>query len=163
MTTYQYSLFSKIVYRYANIAVTIFLLFYAVTSFLLTFQKWYYIFVFLLNVLIIFYLNRFYLRSYKIFPFKIEADNQKLICSNYFLSKRVIEIDMDDIDKITGGFLSGWPTRPIYIHDGRNNITVGFYVHTGKFNKLLKTILENIPQSLYEELLGRFKILNGQK
>jgi hypothetical protein len=163
MTIYKYSIFAKIVYRYANIAITIFLLFYVIASLMMAFQKWTYIFVSLVNLLIIFYLNRYYIRSYRIFPFKIVADSQKLICSNFFLSKKSIEIEIQNIDRISGGFFTGWPTRPIYLHDCKKNVTIGFYVHTGSFKKLLKTILENIPQNLYEELLSGLKALQGQK
>jgi len=108
-------------------------------------------------------MNRYYIQSYKVFPFKIDADSKKLVCSNFFLSKRIIEIEIQNIDKVSGGFFSGWPTRPIYIHDSKNNITIGFYVHTGNFRNLLKSILENIPQNLYDELLSRFKKLEERK
>ena len=163
MITYNYSAFSKILYRYANVAITFFLLFYVVASLILTMQKWYYVFVFLVNVLIIFYINRFYFRSYKLFPFKIKADNSKLICSNYFFSKKVIEVELQNIDKISGGIFSGWPTRPIYIHDAKNDVTIGIYMHAANFRRLLKTILENIPQSVYNDLLDKIKSLEGQK
>jgi hypothetical protein len=161
MITYKYSLFAKIIYRYANTAITFFLLFYVIAALILTFQKWYYFFVFLVNVLIIFYINRYYLRSYKLFPFRIITDNNKLICSNFFLSKRVVEIEIQNIDKISGGIFSGWPTRPVYIHDNKNDVTIGIYMHSGKFKSLLKTIMENIPQNLYEDLLDRLKTLKG--
>ncbi len=163
MITYKYSLLSKLIYRYANIIATLFLLIYVVASFFLTMQKWYYVFVMIVNLLIIFYLNRYYFKTYRIFPFKISADNQRIICSDFFFSNKIIEIDLQNIDKISGGIFSGWPTRPVYIYDGTKNITIAFYTHVGNFKNLLKTILENIPQNVYDELLNKIKTAQGLK
>lgn len=163
MITYKYSFFSKLIYRYANIIATLFLLIYVVAAFFLTMEKWYYVFVMFVNLLIIFYLNRYYFKTYRIFPFKISADNQKIICSDFLFSSKIIEIDLQNIDKISGGIFSGWPTRPVYIYDGTKNIMIAFYSHVGNFRNLLKTILENIPQNVYDELIEKIKTRPGLK
>lgn len=157
MITYKYSFFAKFLYRYANIVITLLLLIYAIFALLITFQKWYFVFVFLVNVLIIFYVNRFYLRNYRLFPFKIEADNSRLVCSNFFLSKQVLEIELKNIGKIWGGFISGWQTKPIYIFDKTTKKTIGIYVFSPSFKSLMKNILENIPEDVYQEILVNMK------
>ena len=68
---------------------------------------------------------------------------------------------MENIGKITGGIFNGYPTRPVYIHDKTQNITIGFYANAGKFNELLMTIVKNINEDLYQELIDRMKKLKS--
>lgn len=157
MKTYTYPFFSKLFYRYGNIPVTLLLIVYLAASVVGIFEHWYFIFFVLINLLLIVSLNKYYIKTYILFPFKITANNEKIICTEYFLSKKTIEIKLQDIDKITGGIFSGFPTRPIYLHDSNQNVTVGFYSHAGKFNELLKTILQNINDTLYSELIEKIK------
>jgi hypothetical protein len=121
------------------------------------FTYWYYFFLVAINAWIIITLNSYFIRSYKLFPFRIKAGNDKLICSNFFLSKKNIEIKIADIDKINGGIFSGYPSRPIYIHDTKQNITIGFYANAGQFSELLKIILQNVSEDLYSELTSQMK------
>lgn len=162
MKTYSYSAFAKFWYRYINIAITLLLIFYTATSLMLAFQKWYYIFVALLNVGIIHLINRFYLNSYKTFPFRIRSDETGITCENYFLSKKSLRIEFSDIDGISGGMFSGWNTRPVYIHDSRQDISIGFFAQ-GEFKELLKVVLKNINEELYKDLLSKMKQLSGLK
>ncbi len=129
---------------------------------MLSFQKWYYFFVALLNLIIIYLVNKFYLNSYKSFPFRIKSDEAGISCENFFLSKKSVRINFDDIDGISGGIFSGWNTRPVYIHDSRQNISIGFFAQ-GEFKDLLKVILKNINEELYRELLGKMKQMSGLK
>jgi hypothetical protein len=94
---------------------------------------------------------------YKKFPFQIEADNEMIICSNFFLSKRRIKIKYEDIDKITGGIFSGLSTKPIFLWSLKQNQQIGFYAHLKNFNYLLKIILQNVNQELYDALLNDLK------
>lgn len=157
MITYKYNLFAKILYRYGNIPVTFFLLIYLVESIIQMQQHWYAIFFIIINSAIIISLNRYYVKTYRCFPFTISADNEKMLCSNFFLSKKIVGIKHSDIDSITGGIFSGFPARPVYIHDAVQNTTIGIYVQTEEFKNLLKVIIKNIPQKLYDELLGKMK------
>lgn len=129
---------------------------------MLAFQKWYYIFVALLNVVIIYLINRFYLNSYKTFPFRIRSDETGITCENFFLSKKTLRIEFADIDGISGGMFSGWNTRPVYIHDSRRKISIGVFAQ-GEFKELLKVILKNINEYLYKELLSKMKQMSGLK
>jgi len=162
MKTYSYSAFAKFWYRYINIAITLLLLFYTAASLMLAFQKWYYIFVALLNVGIIYLVNRFYLTSYKSFPFRIRSDETGITCENFFLSKKTLRIEFANIDGISGGMFSGWNTRPVYIHDSKQKINIGVFAQ-GEFKELLKVILKNINEELYKELLSKMKQMSGLK
>ncbi len=163
MKPYKYSFFSKLIYRYGNIPVTILLLIYLAISIIGLFSYWYYIFFTLINLTLLFSLNKYYIKTYKLFPFAISADNEKIICTNFLFSKRKIELRIEDIDKLTGGIFSGYPTRPVYIHDLKQNITIGLYANVGKFPELLKIILQNVKDDLYKDLVGKINGLRNKK
>ena len=97
------------------------------------------------------------------FPFEITINNEKIICTNFLFNKRKLELRIEDIDKLAGGIFSGYPTRPVYIHDSRQNITIGFYANVGRFPDLLKIILQNIREDLYKDLLGKISVLRNKK
>lgn len=162
MKTYSYSLFAKFWYRYANILITILLLFYTLSSVIIAFQKWYFALIALFNVLLIFMINRFYLTSYRRFPFRIKSDTEGIICENFFLSKKKIRINFEDIDSISGGMFAGFQTRPVFLHDSKQKTTIGFFAQ-GEFRELLKVVLKNINEDLYKELLEKLKGVNGLK
>ncbi|KAF0152159.1 MAG: hypothetical protein FD143_1256 [Ignavibacteria bacterium] len=162
MKEYTYSIFGKIWYRYINIILTAFLLLYTVSSLYMFFQNWYYIFLALLNVLIVILINNFYINSYKHFPFLVFIDDKGISCSNFFLSRKKIRINYEDISGISGGMFTGWNLRPVYIYDAKQGIKIGFFTH-GKFKELLKTVLQNINEDVYNELLARMKELNRLK
>lgn len=156
MQKFNYSFTAKFFYRYINIVITIFLLLFTFVSILVSFQKWYFIFLVLFNVLIIYLLNKSYLFTYKNFPTIFFVEDEKIICSGFFLSKKKVEINFKDIITIEGGIFSGMPMRAVYIKDNKNNI-IGFYSHVGKFNELLKIILRNVPDEVYKNQLEMIK------
>ncbi len=160
MITYNYPLTAKIFYRFINVLLSLLLLFYSIFSLIISFEKWYFIFLFLFNLLILLILNSFFIKSYKLFPFTVQIDNEKMICSNFFLSKRKLVINHKDIVKVYGGIISGWPTRPIYIEDS-NNQKVGIFTNSGKNNLLIQTVLKNIPEELYKEIILKMNEKKG--
>ena len=163
MKTYKYSLFAKFFYRYGNIPLSILLFIYLGASVIGMLAHWYFVFFVAINTAIIIWLNKYYLKTYKQFPFTISADNEKLICSDFFFSSKTVEIKMENIYKITGGIFNGYPTRPVYIHDNIQNVTIGFYPSAGKFNELLLTIVKNINEDLYQQLIDKMKKLRTGK
>lgn len=154
MIIFKYSLISKVIYRYANIPATIFLSLYLISSFIYMFNEWYYFFPFLLNLLIIIVLNRYYFRSYKLFPFRIEINTEKMICSDYFNGNKIIEITLQDIDLIEGGSLYGTPGKPILIHDGASDSVIEISPHMKNHNKLITIILSNVNKNVYNDVLA---------
>lgn len=163
MTKYKYSFIAAFIYRYANIPASLLLLLYASTSLAALLNNWKYILPLLLNLILLYILNRFYFKSYKYFPFEISADNEKMICSNFYLSAKKIELKYSEITEIKGGLFSGNLSRPVYIYSGKNNITIGLHSHLTGFNKLLTTILSNINQPLYNKLLEEAKLLSPKE
>lgn len=152
MEKIRYSIFARIVYRYGNVIATLLLSVHLISSIIIMFHRWYFVFPALINLVVILWINKYFIKTYKMFPFEIEVDNEKIICRDFLIGKKEIMIKYEDIDELRGGIFSGYMTRPIYIHDARQNITIGFYSHVGNFQKLLTKILQNIPQKLYTEV-----------
>ncbi|MCF6269369.1 MAG: hypothetical protein L3J41_06655 [Melioribacteraceae bacterium] len=161
MITFKYSFISKLIYRYANIPATLFLALYLVSSFSYMFQQWYYLFPFLLNLLIIIVLNRHYFRSYKLFPYRIDINTEKMICSDYFNRNKIVEINLQDIDLIEGGSLYGTPGKPILVHNSVNDVVVGISPHMKNHNKLITIILSNVKEKVYNDVLSIAKELSN--
>lgn len=157
MKTFTYSIFARLFYRYANIPITLLLLLSLLSAMGGVYTSWFYIFPLLIDIIIIYAINRYYIKSYIFFPYKIEADNERLVCSDFFFSRKIIELDHDSITRITGGIFSGNIARPIYLHDDDNEITIGFNNHLKNYDKLLTIILSNIKQDLYDDLLEKIK------
>ena len=157
MQTFEYPWLAKIVYRYANIPVTLILLIYFVVSLSAMGESWLWVLSVIVHALLIFFVNRYYWRSYKSFPYKIEADNEKMICSNFFMSKKKVEIKLIDIESVRGGIFSNSLTKPIFMKVKNHESEIGFHYHLKKYNILLTTILSNIDQELYSSLLERIK------
>ena len=153
----------RIIYRYGNIIATLLLSVHFIFSIIVMFHIWYYVFPALINGGIIYVINRYFFKTYRQFPFTVQADNEKIICTDYFFSKKEIVIRMENIDSVKGGLFSGYPTRPVYIHDSENDITIGIYSHVGKFQKLLTKILQNIPQYVYNDLMDKMRSLQKRK
>lgn len=92
---------------------------------------------------------------YKSFPFKISIDNEKMICTDFVIGNKKIEIEHLAIKDIKGGIFSGRAYMPLYIITDHNKI--GISPHLKDYNKLLTIILTNISKELYENLLDSIK------
>ena len=157
MQTFEYPFLAKLVYRYANIPVTLILLIYFLVSLSALSESWFWVFSSIIHALLIFFINRYYWRSYKRFPYKIEINNEKMICSNFFLSSKKIEIQLIDIEELKGGIFSSSLTKPIFLKVKGMNSEIGFHYHLKNYNNLLTIILSNISQPLYNDLLEKMK------
>jgi hypothetical protein len=153
MKKFKYSFFPKLIYRYANIPASFILLFYLIASVLGMLTNWKFIFPLIITVIMLYVLNRFYFRMYKSFPFKIEIDNEKMICYDFVLNDRKVEIYHSDIKEITGGIFSGRAYMPLYIKT--DEVKLGISPHIKDYNKLLTIILTNITKDLYTFLLEK--------
>jgi energy-coupling factor transporter transmembrane protein EcfT len=163
MQTFEYPWLAKIVYRYANFPVTLILLIYFLVSLGALSESWFWVISAIVHALLIFFVNRYYWRSYKGFPYKIEVDNEKMICSNFFMSKKKVEVKLIDIESLRGGIFSSSLTKPIFMKIKNHESEVGFHYHLKNYNKLLTIILSNINQKLYNSLLEKMKDTSDEK
>ncbi|MBK7105765.1 MAG: hypothetical protein IPH62_10820 [Ignavibacteriae bacterium] len=92
---------------------------------------------------------------YKTFPFKIEINNEEMICSDFVLNNRKVTIKHSDIMDITGGIFSGRTYKPLQVIT--NETKIGISPHLKNYNELLKIILTNVTKKLYLKLLDDIK------
>lgn len=157
MKKFNYGLLMGLIYRYGNFPVTLLLVIHSVYILLSIAQNTFMIFPLLIYIILLYLVNRHYLRIYKLFPFTIEADNEKMVCTN-FMKHSDVEIKMENISKIEGSIFGGNPVKPLYIYDEENQIKIGIYSSMKDFDKLLTIILSNVKKELYEELVQKVKI-----
>jgi len=155
MKTFKYTFISKVVYRYAVVPANLILLFYLLASIIGISEDWKFIFPILINMILLYVLNRFYIRIYKSFPFNIRTNNEKMICSDFVINNRNVEIIHSEIKNIKGGIFTGRAYSPLYVSTDKARI--GISPHMKDYNKLLTIILTNIPKELYESLLETIK------
>lgn len=156
METYKYPFVAKLIYRFANIPVTLLLFVYFLFALLDPNKTLFNGISIVVHALLIYFINRFYYKNYIYFPYSIKIDNDKMICSDYFLQRKEVTIKLSEITEITGGIFSNTPARPVYVIDSNGN-KAGLSPHIKNYNKLVTRILSNIPQKLYSDILQRIK------
>ncbi len=162
MRTFKYPITAQFIYRFANIPVTFLLVVHLLLLIWGMTYDWKYVLPALLNIIIIYILNRFYLKMYKLFPYKIEADDKKIVFSDFFFQKKEITMYYKDITDIKGGIFSGKPAKPIYILDKNDNI-IGINQHLKDFNAFLTILLSHIPKDLYIKVLKDIEALKDKR
>ncbi|MCB9247108.1 MAG: hypothetical protein H6613_00440 [Ignavibacteriales bacterium] len=88
---------------------------------------------------------------YRSFPFRIDINNEEMLCSDFVFNNREIKIKHSEIENISGGIFSGRAYMPLYIKT--KDTVIGISPHIKDYNKLLTLILTNVPKELYESLL----------
>jgi hypothetical protein len=153
--TFTYPLLFGLLYKYGNIAVTLLLVFYTAPIVFYVDQNFILLIPIIISLLLIYFVNRQYFTLYKILPYKIEADDEKLVCSNYFLSKGDVTIYYEDIDSLKGGMFENKMSGIMKVYDGKNSVTLGFYTKLKNSSRLVTIILSKVKKELYDEVLER--------
>ena len=154
MQTFTYSLIVKIIFRYGNIFVTLLLSIYLIPVFYYIDQNMILILPLVIGVIILYMVNRTYLTYYLILPYKIEVDDEKIICTDFLLSKKVVTIYYKDIDKLQGGVFSGRSSGIMKLRDGKSKLQVGFSQKMNNSEKLIALILSKVPKDLYNDVIS---------
>jgi hypothetical protein len=154
---FTYPILFKLIFRYGNIIVTPILLLYTIPLIYFIDEKLIFALPLLLNLAIIYFLNRHYFNLYKKLPYKIEADNEKLICNEFFLSKKEIVIYYNDIASLSGGIFENRISGLMKVCDGKNNLCIGFYQRLNNSGKLATILLSKVNRELYDIVLDRIK------
>ena len=155
MYIFTYSFPLRILYRYGNIPLTILLSFFLFASASSLDSSLYNLIPLVITLLIIYFLNKQYIMLYKILPYKIEADNEKLICSDFAFSSKKFTIFYSDINKLTGGIFEGSIKSLMRIYENKNNICIGFFPTISNAKTLQTIILKRINQSLYDKIMAK--------
>ncbi len=155
MRIYTYPLIYHILYRFGNFILTLLLILnFSAALFFLSESLWW-ILPATISILLLYRLNQYALMLYKILPYKITADSEKIICTNFFLSSKQIIIHYKDISKLSGGIFEGKLHGVMRIHDGRNDTTIGFFHSIKNSNELGTTILSRVPKQIYDDMLNQ--------
>ncbi len=154
MQTFTYSLIVKIIFRFGNIFVTLLLSIYLIPVFYYIDQNIILFLPLIIAVIILYMVNRTYLTYYKILPYKIEADDEKMICSDFLFSKKVVTIYFKDIDMLRGGVFSGRSSGIMKLRDSKSKLQVGFSQKMKNSEKLIAVILSKVSKDLYDEVIS---------
>jgi len=156
--TFTYSLLFQFIFRYGNIIITFLLIIYSLPLVANLDENKLLIIPLLIALFIIYLLNKHYINLYKILPFKIEADDKKLVCSGFYLSKKEIIIQYQEIETLSGGIFENKVSGVMKVCDGKNGVCIGFYHRMNNANKLATIILSKVKRGLYDEVLEKLII-----
>ncbi len=159
--TFTYPFLFRIIFRYGNIIITPLLLLYTIPLVTFLDEKIILAFPLLVNLFIIYFLNRHYFNLYKILPYLIKADDEKITCSEFFISKKEVVIYYNDVSSLSGGIFENKISGLMKVCDGKNNVCIGFYQRLNNSNKLATILLSKVNRNIYDNVLE--KIISGKK
>jgi hypothetical protein len=166
MQTFTYPIIWKFIYRYGNLVITPLLLLYALSLVTLIDKNLIVLIPFLLSLFILYFLNKSYINFYKLVPYKIEIDNEKIICTNFLFRDKSITIFIKDIDSISGGIFEGKYRGLMKVCDGKNKLCIGFFDRLNNSSKLVTLILSKVDKKIYDKVITQIqstKIRPGTK
>lgn len=155
--TFTYPFIFRLIFSFGNIFVTPIIIIYSIPLFYFLDDKPILAFPIIVNLFIIYFLNRHYFKLYKLLPYKIEADDEKLVCSDFFLSKKIKAIYYEDISSISGGIFDNKISGLMKVCDSNYNFCMGFYHRLSNSHKLATIILSKVKRELYDQALERIK------
>lgn len=155
MEVFTYPFFFKIFYRYGNIPITLLLIIYLIPSVSFIDEKLIYLFPIIITFLIIYFLNKQFINFYKIVPYKISADESKIICQDFLFSKKEIVIYFDDIESLKGGIFEGKLRGILKVCDGKNKICIGYFNKLKNSQKLGTILLSKVNKNVYNEVITK--------
>ena len=163
MKIYQYPFFFKFIYRYGNIPVTLILLFYLIPAVINLDKNIFYIIPLIITLILMYLINKTYLYLYKILPYRIEADDEKMVCTDFLFSKRHVTVFFKDITTLTGGIFDGKLQGVMKVFDKKNQMTLGFFNKMKDARQLETLILSKVSKELYDEVVERVGLNNKRK
>jgi len=112
---------------------------------------------FLLSLFILYYLNKSYINFYKLVPYKIEIDDEKIICSQFLFRDKTITIFLKDIESISGGIFEGRSRGLMKVCDGKNKLCIGFFDRLKNSSKLVTIILSKVDKKIYDTVIEQIQ------
>ena len=154
MKEYTYPLFFKFLYRYANIPLTVLLIILLVPLVINLDNNLLLLIPLVITLLMIYFLNKFYITLYKIVPFKIYSTDDQLICKNFLFSHRLEDIAFGEIESLKGGIFEGSVNGLMRVNS-KNNLSIGFYHSINKSKELETLILSKVNRNIYDEIVKK--------
>lgn len=162
METHTYSFFIKFLYRYGNIFITLLMILNLIPLVIYLDTNVYFIIPIAITLLIIYFTNRFYFLIYKSFPFRIEADEEKIVCTDFIFRNKEVVIYYNNIKSISGGIFEGRLSGIMKVCDGEKNICITFSHRIKNSTKLIATILSKVDKKIYEEKIESLQKISSK-
>ena len=154
MKEYKYPLFFKFLYRFGNIPLTVLLVLFLLPVVINLDKDLFLLIPMVINLLMIYFLNRFYIFLYKIVPFKINVGDDMITCTEFIFSDKKIEISFRDIESLKGGLFEGRLNGVMRINS-INNLTVGFFNSIENSKELETIVLSRVNHDVYDEVIRK--------
>lgn len=154
---FTYNRWLKAVYRYGNIPVSMILALYIIPFIVNPSSRTVDILFFSSVVIILLILNSFFFKIWKTVPFTIHALDDRLVCSNFFLSSRKVELFYSEIDNLKGGTFSGKFNGIMLAESGAKDIQIGFFARIQNARLLEAILINRSPQPVYERVTALLK------
>lgn len=162
METHTYSFFIKFLYRYGNIFITLLMILNLIPLVIYLDTNVYFIIPIAITLLIIYFTNRFYFLIYKSFPFRIEADEEKIVCTDFIFRNKEVVIYYNNIKSISGGIFEGRLSGIMKVCDGKKNICITFSHRIKNSTKLIATILSKVDKKIYDEKIESLQKISSK-
>jgi hypothetical protein len=163
MQTFTYPFYTRIIYRYGNIAATVLLLLYLIPIIIGVDENRYLLIPLAASLFLIYFVNKKYLTLYKVMTYKIEANEDKLVCTDFVFSERVVVIYFEDVESLSGGIFDGRLRGVMKVCDGKNQICIGFSDKIKDSKKLITLILSKVKKEVYDEVIEKLQALKKMK
>lgn len=158
--TFTYSFPIKVLYRYTNIFITLLMILNLIPLVMKVDSNTVLIIPIIISLFIIYLTNRFYFLIYKTFPFKIDVDEEKLVCSDFMFRKKQVFIYYKNIKSVEGGIFEGRLSGLMKICDSETGICITFSHRIKNSTKLIAIILSKIDKKLYDEKIEALQKIN---
>ena len=153
MQVFTYTFFNRVIFTLGNVIVTALLSLQIIPIVFYLDKNIWLLIPLAISLLVIYVINKTYFVYYKILPFKIEADEEKMICSDFLLSKKVVTIRYEDIESLKGGIFEGKSSGILRVNDGRNKFRIGFSQKINNSGRLITLILSKVHKDLYNQVI----------
>jgi hypothetical protein len=163
MQTFSYPTFFRFLYRYGNIPANILLIFYLYVSATGLDRHLVNIIPLLILLLVLYLLNRHYILLYKVLPYKIQMDEEKIVASDFLFSDKIITIYYNNISDLRGGIFDGRISGLMKIEDKPTREIIGFFNKLNGVEKLQTRILSKVNRQLYDEVIERVGLKKKKK
>jgi hypothetical protein len=150
---FEYSLFFKLLFCFGNIPVTIILSIYLVPIIINFDKSLVYIIPLVIILALIYLINKHYLWLYQILPYKITANDEKIICEEFLFSTKQVEVFYKDIESLSGGLFEGKLRGLMKVWDGKSKICIGFYDKIKGIKELQTILLSRVSKEVYDEVV----------
>ncbi len=159
--TFKYSLGYKMIFRYGNIPISFVFVLYllpVITSFNYQWTQSVYLLVFVALIIV---LNRHYIKLYKLMPYKIEMDDEKLFFTDFTINDRTVTMKFEDIVSLKGGIFDGKISGLMKITDTSGN-EIGFFHKLTNAKQLETMILSKVKKEIYDAVIEKLSARRGK-